>query len=229
MPHEYPLGLMRVGSSNDGGYLIAKDSFMVSGLLSPGVGDNSDFELAFAELGIPCFLADNSVDGPPIEHKNFHFIKKHLSYRSSEETISIEDWLLLNEINGDNLFLSMDIEGSEYEVLMGTPKETLKRFRFMTIELHELHKIRSKKNLKRLSEFLGVITENHMVVHIHPNNYSAFFSINGTRLASVVELTLVRLDHQTIEEVFPFKTTLENKLDAPCDPFSKNRKIKFQS
>lgn len=38
---------------------------------------------------------------------------------------------------GEDIFLKMDIEGAEYDVLYSTPHETLRRFNIISMEMHE--------------------------------------------------------------------------------------------
>ena len=74
--------LVRIGGSADGGYLVPDDLAGISALFSPGVADTADFESVFAARGVPCFLADYSVDAPPVSSPLFHFEKKYLgAYR----------------------------------------------------------------------------------------------------------------------------------------------------
>ena len=59
--------LIRIGSLNDGGYLLPDDLSGVAACFSPGVAKVADFENQITEKGIPCFLADYSVDKPPLK------------------------------------------------------------------------------------------------------------------------------------------------------------------
>lgn len=65
--------LRRVGPARDGGYLLPDDLEGIVACISPGVDVETGFDLEIAELGIPVFMADASVEGPAIEHANFHF------------------------------------------------------------------------------------------------------------------------------------------------------------
>lgn len=58
--------LIRIGSENDGGYLIPNDLYGITACFSPGVDINSSFEKELLKReGIPSHLADYSVDAPP--------------------------------------------------------------------------------------------------------------------------------------------------------------------
>ncbi|MBM3430900.1 MAG: FkbM family methyltransferase [Bacteroidetes bacterium] len=221
-PVVYPNGMIRVGSQGDGGYVIPSDGLSVDALFSPGVGDNSDFELVFAEQGMPCFLADYSVDGPAKHHEHFHFTKRFLSDRNSDNTITMNEWLSNSNIQGDNLFLSMDIEGAEFGILEEMPETILRRFRFITLELHDLSRVRSLKGLVQVHSLLNQITKSHKVVHIHGNNFSFYFKMKKSRLANVLELTLARND--SFGGVFQRspKGQYKSPLDLPNDSHSKD-------
>ena len=68
----YPIitnkALIRLGGEFDGGYIVPDDLEGIKACFSPGVGTNSLFEYACANLGMLVFLADQSVDQPSIDH-----------------------------------------------------------------------------------------------------------------------------------------------------------------
>ena len=69
---EHPL--IRAGSDGDGGYLIPDDLTGIAACFSPGVDNRATFESALIARGIPCFLADASVNDAPIRelHGTLH-------------------------------------------------------------------------------------------------------------------------------------------------------------
>lgn len=67
--------LIRIGGDGDGGYLIPNDLVGIDSCFSPGVSSVADFENDLTKKGIKCFLADFSVDAPPIKNKLFDFEK----------------------------------------------------------------------------------------------------------------------------------------------------------
>jgi hypothetical protein len=58
--------LVRVGGYGDGGYLIPDDLEGIEACFSPGVADVANFESEMATKGIRSFLADFSVESPPV-------------------------------------------------------------------------------------------------------------------------------------------------------------------
>src|SRR5450432_846532 len=77
-PYETDRKLIRVGGETDGGYLIPDDLEGIEYCFSPGVARTARFESELATRGIRSFLADYSVDRPPVESEMFHFEKKYL-------------------------------------------------------------------------------------------------------------------------------------------------------
>jgi FkbM family methyltransferase len=195
-PVPSPLPLVRVGPAGDGGYLVPDDLENIKACFSPGVSDEAGFELAFANRGVPCFLADASVPEEPVKHQNIFFDPLFLGPISdSKKFISLEDWVEQKSVENGDLILQMDIEGAEYDVLSSAPAELLKRFRLIAIELHNLEFILTNK-LSALSfeSFLKMLLENFEVVHIHPNNNRRPVFHKGIEIPPVIEMTLLRKD-----------------------------------
>jgi hypothetical protein len=46
--------------------------------------------------------------------------------------------------SSDDLILQMDIEGAEWHVLLNVSRDTLRRFRIIVIELHDLERLMDK-------------------------------------------------------------------------------------
>ena len=80
---------IRIGSDNDGGYLVPNDLEGIKYCYSPGVSNNSDFEDQLSTYGIECFLADYSVDAPAKDNPLFLFTKKYLAIKTM---IRLFDW-----------------------------------------------------------------------------------------------------------------------------------------
>lgn len=197
--------LIRIGSDSDGGYLVPDDLEGIQYCFSPGVGMTSDFEDQLARRNIKSFLADYSVERPPIERPELTFDKKYVSPNDTEIGFTLKTWKekYLNGYEGD-LLLQMDIEGSEYEVLLSTPSEMLRQFRIMAIEFHYLHRMFDPL-LHRIyrSCFERVLLDFH-VAHLHPNNCCGSVRKGKIEIPRVMEFTFynknrVRLEGPTKE------------------------------
>lgn len=214
-PYSTNFSLIRAGGAYDGGYLIPDDLSGLEAIYSPGVAQSSDFEAFFLAQGIPCFLADNSVESPPIQDKNISFVKKHLGLQATDKEMTLEDWVSRNTPSSSNLLLQMDIEGAEWAVLTNTPDSILSQFRIVIVEFHNLHKINNADGLVSARNVFEKLLRLFAVVHLHPNNGGGYVKFRGKRIPRVIEVTFIRKDRVTDLEaisVFP------HQLDSPNLP-----------
>ena len=187
-------GLMRVGGEGDGGYLLPDDFEGLAACFSPGVANSSRFESALAGRGIPCFMADYSVEGPAEENPLFRFDKKFLGPLDDGNFITLESWVHQYVPGKSDLILQMDIEGAEYGVIMDTSPETLRRFRIMAIEFHGLHALCDKFGFELIHLCFIKLMKDFEVVHIHPNNCARPVRLGPYEIPPVLEITLLRKD-----------------------------------
>ena len=214
VPHSPEVELVRIGPRGDGGYLVPSDWNNVEALFSPGIAGSSAFEVPFAERGISCYLADASVDGPAEDHPNFFFRPLFLGAETKDKFISLSDWMRLEGVNSTNLALQMDIEGSEWEVFASTAPELLSRFRYIVIELHNLHRLTSRSFLAEAEDVLSKLQSSHFVAHVHGNNYGVLLNYDGVKLPEVLELTLLRRTDYKCGSAGYF----QHPLDQPNNP-----------
>lgn len=195
-PVSSPFPLVRIGGSSDGGYLVPDDLDGIEACFSPGVALSATFEMGMAEMSVPSFMVDHSVDEPPIANKMFHFEKLFLAaHTDGVKFIRLEDWVYANAPNAGDLILQMDIEGSEWSVLLDAPDHILKRFRIMVIEFHNLEQMMtSNLGVEIFSTVLDKLARNFQIVHLHANNAGGVHRYKGQIIPRVVELTFLRLD-----------------------------------
>ena len=209
--------LVRVGGSDDGGYLIPDDFDGVRACVSPGVDHTASFEDDLSKRGITSYLCDYSVEGPPAYLKSFTFDKKFLGLWNDDKFLTFNSWFekysLLDE-PGD-LVLQMDIEGNEWLALASLDDELLKRFRYVLIELHELSDVVNPVCYRLYHQVLQKLSRHFAVAHIHPNNYTGSVSYKGMDIPRVLEVTYVRRDH-LVEHHGTFQ--FPHPLDEPCRP-----------
>ncbi|HTV34149.1 MAG TPA: FkbM family methyltransferase [Methylocella sp.] len=206
--------LRRFGAAGDGGYLLPDDLEGIAALFSPGVSTICEFDLEFAERGIDVYMADASVNAPPINHPKFHFSEKFIDTYISATTTTMSAWLEETGMaaTSEDLVLQMDIECAEYRVFASIPDTILRRFRIIVVEIHNLDQIFSDFSaqtilgtFKRLSQFFNI-------VHIHPNNIDPLFKIGNFEVYPTMEFTLYRKDRP----VSSGAASLPNPLDADC-------------
>jgi hypothetical protein len=214
----HPVGcgfdLVRIGAQRDGGYLIPDDLEGVEYLFSPGVKDIADFENQLADRGIKSFLADFSIDKPPIVRPEFVFDKKFLGASDFDPFFTLASWKekYLNGYSGD-LMLQMDIEGYEYEVILSTPASVIEQFRIMVVEFHELDRLFDAFTFKLLSTCFEKLLKTHYIVHIHPNNYGEVVKRDEIEIPRVMEFTF--LNRKRAKTVAP-QRAFPHRLDVDC-------------
>ncbi|MFA6121219.1 MAG: FkbM family methyltransferase [Sideroxydans sp.] len=207
--------LIRIGGEGDGGYLVPDDLDNINGCFSPGVCEVANFELAFANRGVKCYLADYSVEAPPVQNKLFDFEKKYLGQEEDSIHITLENWVNRKAKNESDLILQMDIEGAEYEVLFDTSRETLRKFRILVIEFHRLEAIIVKHGFDLINLSFRKLLKDFEIVHIHPNNAGKVTAYKNFVIPQTMEFTFLRKDRVSSKQptlIFP------HKLDTPCAP-----------
>lgn len=206
--------LLRFGSQNDGGYLVPEDLENLSQLFSPGVSEQTEFDLHLARMGMDCFLADPVLPSEMPDHEKIHFDNFALG-NGTDGSVSLIEWVQSHNLERGNAILQMDIEGAEWQVLLDS-RNFLRHFRFMIIELHEIHRI-----VSGWRNFLpAILTVFYMkfwfdVVHVHLNNVPPLASVHGIAVPKVLEVTFHRKSRRKGKVK---KALLPNHLDAPNDP-----------
>lgn len=234
--------LIRIGPNHDGGYLLPDDLTGINYCFSPGVGNSILFEVNLLDFGIESFLLDPSVESPYTELTGIQFEQKPLTPATgdlfsfqmfdkfsdetkNEQGISLFDWVNSKTITADaDLILQLDIENSEYQVLLATPIDLLKKFRIMVIEFHSFHDVRYQYNLDNifLPLFRKMLSE-FDVVHIHPNNIAQDIPFSKYKLPHALEITFHRKNRRKLD---PFKVLeFEHKLDFDTDRNLKKVKL----
>jgi hypothetical protein len=129
---------VRVGSVNDGGYVLLDDFDRVDVVFSFGVEWNADFDVAMAERSKPVFQFDHSIEKPPVEHPRIVWEKKMIAPQASETSESISHLFEIHHVGETrpNALLKMDIEHAEWAVLDATPVADLKKLTQITAEFH---------------------------------------------------------------------------------------------
>ena len=189
--------LIRIGGSNDGGYLVPDDLSDIKACFSPGVSDLADFEKdLLTSFGIDSHLCDYSVESPPANFEPLSFTKKFLGANNNDKQITLHDWChsLENEFISNDYILQMDIEGGEYETILTTPTEILNRFRIMIIEIHDVESWSHPIFYNLVKSFFEKLLANFNILHNHPNNFCGLISLGGFKFPKVMEMTFLRKD-----------------------------------
>lgn len=213
-PLDCGFDLIRIGANGDGGYLIPNDLEGIEYCFSPGVSVIADFENQLADRQIRSFLADYSVDRPPIERPEFIFDKKYLGPSDGDKFITLSSWKekYLKDYSRD-LLLQMDIEGSEYAVILSTPEQLLDQFRIIIVEFHGLEKLFDPFAFNLISSTFDKLLNLFYVAHIHPNNFSGKFARGNLVIPRNMEFTFInkkRVRSTKPELRFPHPLDVDN-------------------
>ena len=239
----YETNLTRVGNNSDGGYLIPTQSLKNTKILySFGLETDWSFEEDFYKFtNSKVYVYDHTTDwklflklfiNKPnkffkylqyrkfFDSKNKFHIKKMIcpinSYNPTfkKEIITDLDEILTGVSNKKNIFLKIDIEGSEYRIL-----DQIIKYSFclnaLVIEFHDcdLH-------LQRIETFIDKFEL--QLVHLHVNNWS---TLNEDNLPGSIELTFSCKDfnqkNYNKNKIFPIE------LDRPCNKLYKDLPIEF--
>lgn len=159
---ETGLPLQRVGPKSDGGYVI------IPGLdydlfISCGIAHDIRFEEAFiaSHGNINCLAFDGTIDSFPVTTKNIEWIRKNIAAFPGPSESDLTEHLT----DASNVFLKMDIEGSEFDWIVSSKIETLNKFAQIVLEVHWPFDIYRSKALDKLNK-------THYSVHVHGNNYN---------------------------------------------------------
>lgn len=199
--------LVRMGSTNDGGYVMAEQSFSGSFLISGGIETNNDFEIALAGQGASGVEIDFSISAPPIQHPRLSFLPLKIvgGSESGPGAIRIES-LISDHIQGafrENSMniLKLDIEGSEWDALNTNVDFSL--FSQILLELHYFNRLVEEDFLATAVKVLREINKTHVAVFLSGNNCCGYSILGGHALPNVMEVTLVS------REKFEIRETLE--------------------
>ena len=213
--------LIRIGGEKDGGYLIPDDLLGVRSCFSPGVSTVADFENDLSQRGIRCFLADYSVDFPPINNPLFDFEKKFLGAVNNDRFMTLQHWVYEKAMLEHEMILQMDIEGGEYPVILESPIEILKQFRILVIEFHNLDHLLNPMGFQLIQWTFAKLLKDFAVVHIHPNNWRKPVEYRDISIPAVMEFTFLRKDRiKKISKTtcFPHPLDRANIPDKPDYP-----------
>jgi len=186
--------LTRLGSLNDGGYLVVDDFLPQDVLVSLGVGDNADFEYEISKKIKGIIAFDHTVDAMPKIINNTQFNKLGVKAKSTDNYVTLSS-IIENIPDENDLLLKIDIEGWEWEVLDSISDSELSRFRQI---IGEFHGFNNGANLQTKSRVLSKIVQNFTVVNTHANNWGKYDIIKRLAVPDVIEITFLRKDSHTV-------------------------------
>jgi hypothetical protein len=212
----------RVGRDYDGGYIMLDDfaARCIDAAYSFGISNDVSWDEDIAGLGIDVFMYDHTIEELPRQHPRFHFFRKGVSGKPSDEGLATLSTLVAeNGHQGSkNLMLKMDIEGYEWSVIEETPSDVLNQFSQIVIEFHGLNPDETPANLTRIFVALEKINKTHQSIHVHANGFCNVSWLCELTLPDVIEATYVRRSDYR-DQFIPNKRSFPTNIDQPTFPW----------
>lgn len=185
--------LTRLGSERDGGYVVVDKNYKDSFLISGGILDDNNFELALANLGARAHQVDYSIVAPPVSHPSLTFSAERLVGEKSKELaydVTLDDLVArVSSEKNSELLLKLDIEGSEWDIFETC--NSLDKFNQIYLELHYLDRLANTKFAESSIRALDTLLQSFFPVFISGNNCCGYVTLGGYVLPRVMELTLL--------------------------------------
>tara|TARA_Y100001970_G_scaffold284650_1_gene402447 strand:- start:5023 stop:5790 length:768 start_codon:yes stop_codon:yes gene_type:complete len=199
----------RLGGRGDGGYvLMENDGYDV--LLSGGVGGSINFEKEFVKkYNTQCFCFDGTEDSGfelTKNEPNITYEKKNVGTKNNKNLTNFD--FAFKKYN--NIFMKLDIEGSEFDLFNSFSEKKMKKIKQMVIEFHYPNTIQKWAALNK-------INKTHYLIHYHANNNNwIMYNINHRTIPGVFECTYIRKD--LLDKPGLNKEVLPTKLDTKNAP-----------
>ena len=116
-------------------------------------------------------------------------IEEGIAAKPRARYATLRDHFERYELNDKDVFLKIDIEGNEFDVLMDGDMPELRSVSQMVIELHGL-----ETRWHDIELILRTTLRDFSIVHVHGNNFAPRFEVAEKMVPQVIELTLVRDD-----------------------------------
>lgn len=243
-PEKYS-DLIRLGVTNDGGYIIPKSSIRtLNQYVNLGVGTEFSFERHLQKVNnkVRVTSIDDTVSLSYLCKWSIRGIIKLILTRLTptqlvNRFITTYNFFSFYKLNNRNIFvkkkvnasnidnilqvldknsgLKIDIEGGEYEILSSL-KPYFNKLNFLVIEFHDI-----QKHEKEIVDFIKNIKKYMKIAHLHANNSTSNFSL----FPRVIEVTFVKNDGIKRSKI----DSLPNiRLDFPNNDSNKDYYLNFK-
>jgi len=220
--YKCPYQKIRIGSQNDGGYVIADLPGTYDMFLSGGVANDINFEKALLDIypDLECHAYDGTIGEINDTNNRITFFKKNLGNTNTDLTTNWDTYL--NKYT--DIFIKMDIEGHEFKILPEFLSK-MSNIKQLVFELHSPQDISSYPNYYKNLQFiknkdmfslLEMINKTHTLIHFHANNGPGVHEIARITIPNVFELTYIRNDY--VSEKIQNNESLPTTLDMQNNP-----------
>ena len=207
---------VRLGASNDCGYVCLDDFDELEAALSLGIAAEVSWDAEMADRGLVVYQYDHTVEGPPYPHANFRFHRRKIGAGAGHDSESIESALARAHLTQrHSAILKIDIDDDEWPAFAATSAATLDVFTQVLAELHGFNNVLDDDWFEQALAVLAKLNEKFAVVHVHANNYRPLLAIGNVLFPEVLEVTYAsraKYSFTDCDEVFP------GPLDSPNWP-----------
>lgn len=219
-------GKIRVGSINDGGYVLPLRMLQESEcLFSYGIADDISFDEHYIQLSLKkAYGYDHTISSVNTQYPElFTWYKKGISGTPQEDTGNFVDHYKELGISG-RVLLKVDVEGCEYEWLENTNIEELASITTgMVLEVHDLQYGDTRERFIKCIEELN---KYFYICHLHGNNCARTFRYEGDiQFPDVLELTLI--SKEIVNQVVISTETFPTHLDSPNNKYLPDINLNF--
>ena len=188
------LRLIRVGGDTDGGYIMM-DPLIAEGALSIGVGPDISWDIDVVGRGIPVVMFDPTIRRPPAHLPGATFHRIGIGGADEGDLLTLPRLRELAGFGADqDLVLSMDVEGAEWESLRAAGSDSLRQYTQVTLELHGLDALEDEAGAQLVLDVLGILNAHHKPVYVHGNNHDQLVNFGRYWFPRTLEATFVRDD-----------------------------------
>lgn len=192
----YGQAYKRIGSPNDGGYVMADDLNKDDFVISCGIGDDVgwstadiDFERQIVDHVSGLDMYEYAIDGLDEMPANSRFFKAEVS-----KDVFLGD-MLKNAGMQKDYILKMDVEGAEWDFFTDATSEDIVKFRQIVVEFHWIRNITyGEEWYDKVIGVFSKIKNTHNLVVLHGNNHSPTFEYGSLTVPDVIEVLFLRKD-----------------------------------
>ncbi len=207
--------LHRVGGEGDGGYVMLNaDPAKIA--VSIGVGRDVSWDRAVAHTGATVHMFDHTVRRLPEAVPGGTFHRLGVGLYDGGKLRNLKSLMRISGVSGAGpAFLKFDVEGAEWAFLAACESGLLGTFSQIVAELHGLDRLASPESSREVLRSLALLSQEHVPIHVHPNNYSRVVKFGTYWFPREIEVSWV---HRSLIDNAEPARTLATDLDRPCDP-----------
>lgn len=203
-PKELGLKKVRVGPTEDGGYVMPEEVLQnCSAMFVYGIGGEIRYEGDFIQkYRKPVFSYDHTISWSPPSELNHTF--EGLGFQEN-----CDDFINHHNKKGidGEVFLKIDTEGAEYDYFLNADIKRISEITYgLCLEIHWIDKEDIRNKFIRM---MDIINSEFILVHTHANNWGDEFEYDGIKIYNVYELSFLNKRHVKnildIEQDYPIE------------------------